>query len=592
PLYRLTPLIRSVFLPAVLCSPLSSPMTYPPLLLLLPLLVRLADGNHGKSSVQLDNHRVDVSWHTDYEQQTILFRYESPDLAKAKWWLLGFSDHGEFNVSDHCLFDVETRLLWDGFVNSRFEMSRDRQQDCQLEAVTNISFSFRRKFVTCDPKDYAIEVGTNQLIVACSSVATTNFSSPAITAQLTYGLLIVKQHDDSVPNEPDQFTIHVHADKAKVPSDVTTYWCIVQRLPAAVLQRKHHITWLWSNITKGNEHLVHHMMLFHCPSGDQQVFEGNCNDPKKPAQAKACSKVMGAISMGEGPTLYPSEVGLPIGGDGYNPWVMVEMHYNNPPRTAGQVDSSGFDIVLTPHLRPHDAGIMEIGVIYGDANSIPPHQAAFEMTGFCTADCTEKFPEDGINVFYTQMHAHLWFKKLWNSLYRNGVKVVEFNRDAHYSPHWQHILRLDPMMNVRRGDVMATTCVADTRKTNDVVLGGYGIEDEMCISYLYYYPAMDIEMCKSAVSNETLHRFFKQKGVKDGSMTIAQKYKSVEWDDENVRDLSELFATAPVNQHCYRSDGSTFEGHPTNWSRIDHPHITYGAYDKARAREECQALND
>lgn len=567
-------------------------MSLAPLFLVL-LLWALLDPTtpDGAVSVQLDTHRVDVSWQTDYEQQTILFRYAAP-LGSAKWWALGFSDHGEFNVSDHCLFDVESRQLWDGFVNSRFEMSRDRQQDCQLEDATNSSFSFRRKFTTCDPKDYAIEVGTNQLIVACSSsAAANNFSSPAITAQIAYGLLIVKPHEEAQPREPDQFTIHVHADKAKVPDDVTTYWCIVQRLPAAVLKRKHHVTWLWSNITHGNEHLVHHMMLFHCPSGDQQAFEGNCNDPAKPPQAKACSKVIGAISMGEGPTRYPAEVGLPIGGADYNPWVMVELHWNNPPRTAGQTDSSGFDIVLTPNLRPHDAGIMEIGVIYGDANSIPPHQAHFEMTGYCTADCTDKFPDDGINVFYTQMHAHLWFKKLWNSLYRDGVKVREFNRDDHYSPHWQHILHLEPALNVRRGDVMATTCVADTRKTKDVILGGYGIGDEMCISYLYYYPATEIEMCKSAVSNDTLHRFFKQKGVKEGSLTIAQKYQAVQWDEENVRDLSELFATAPVNQHCYRADGSTFEGHPTNWSRIDHPHFTYGAFDKMRARQECQALN-
>ncbi|GMR33905.1 hypothetical protein PMAYCL1PPCAC_04100, partial [Pristionchus mayeri] len=536
--------------------------------------------------------QVDVSWQPDYEQQTIRFHYESADLANVKWWILGFSDHGEFNVSDHCLFDVETRQLWDGFVNSRFEMSRDRQQDCHLEAVTNTSFSFRRKFATCDPKDYAIEVGTNQLILACSSTATANFSSPAVTAQIAYGLLIVPKHDDAMPEEPDQFTIHVHADRAKVPAEVTTYWCIIQRLPEAVLNRKHHVTWLWSNVTKGNEHLVHHMMLFHCPTGNQQEFEGYCNDPAKPPEAKACSKVIGAISMGEGPVLYPPEVGLPIGGAGYNPYVMVELHWNNPAKRAGQVDSSGFDVVVTPNLRPNDAGIMEIGVIYGDANSIPPHQAHFEMSGYCTADCTEKFPEEGINVFYSQLHAHLAFRKLWNSLYRDGVKVSEFNRDNHYSPHWQHLLSHEPALNVRRGDVMATTCIADTRKMNNVVLGGYGIEDEMCISYLYYYPATDIEMCKSAVSNETLHRFFKQKGIKDGSMTISQKYKAVEWDDENVRDLSELFATAPLNQHCYRSDGSTFPGHPTNWSRIEHPHFTYGAYDKMRAREECQALND
>ena len=51
------------------------------------------------------------------------------------------------------------------------------------------------------------------------------------------------------------------------------------------------------------------------------------------------------------PMVYPPEAGLPIGGRGYNPWVMVELHWNNVPKTAGMRDSSGFTLVATPNLR-------------------------------------------------------------------------------------------------------------------------------------------------------------------------------------------------------------------------------------------------
>ncbi|VDN20832.1 unnamed protein product [Gongylonema pulchrum] len=40
--------------------------------------------------------------------------------------------------------------------------------------------------------------------------------------------------------------------------------------------------------------------------------------------------------------------------------------------------------------------------------------------------------------------------------------------------------------------------------------GGYGIEDEMCVNYIHYYPAASIEVCKSAVDNTTLRKFFKK----------------------------------------------------------------------------------
>ena len=42
---------------------------------------------------------------------------------------------------------------------------------------------------------------------------------------------------------------------------------------------------------------------------------------------------------------------MPLGGEGFNPWVMVELHYNNVPQDSGLRDSSGFDFIVTPHLR-------------------------------------------------------------------------------------------------------------------------------------------------------------------------------------------------------------------------------------------------
>ncbi|KAK6061776.1 copper type II ascorbate-dependent monooxygenase domain protein [Cooperia oncophora] len=39
-------------------------------------------------------------------------------------------------------------------------------------------------------------------------------------------------------------------------------------------------------------------------------------------------------------------------------------------------------------------------------------------------------------------------------------------------------------------------------------IGGYAIEEEMCVNYLYYFPASEVEVCKSAVDNETLNSYF------------------------------------------------------------------------------------
>lgn len=149
--------------------------------------------------------------------------------------------------------------------------------------------------------------------------------------------------------------------------------------------------------------------------------------------------------------------------------------------------------MYTDQLRQFDAGIVELGLIYSDANSIPPGQAVFPLTGHCVSECTQKFPLNGIHIFATQLHAHLTGRKLFTSHYRNGVKIGEINRDNHYSPHWQVVRFLPQHINVLPGDVLSTTCVYDTSKRTNWTWvnilgfltikfqGGYEIENEMCV---------------------------------------------------------------------------------------------------------------
>lgn len=59
--------------------------------------------------------------------------------------------------------------------------------------------------------------------------------------------------------------------------------------------------------------------------------------------------------MGAAKFTYPKEVGLPFGGSNYNPYIRIEIHYNNPNEVAGVVDSSGMRIKYVDKLRKYDA---------------------------------------------------------------------------------------------------------------------------------------------------------------------------------------------------------------------------------------------
>lgn len=78
--------------------------------------------------------------------------------------------------------------------------------------------------------------------------------------------------------------------------------------------------------------------------------------------------------MGADAFIYPKEAGLSVGGELFNQYIMLEVHYNNPERIKGTVDSSGIEFYLTKTLRKYDAGVIELGLEYTDKMAIPPHQ--------------------------------------------------------------------------------------------------------------------------------------------------------------------------------------------------------------------------
>lgn len=139
-----------------------------------------------------------------------------------------------------------------------------------------------------------------------------------------------------ISEHQDAWNFRILNTQVKVPPVETLYWCQVFRIPEKITQAKHHVIQFGSYIQKGNEDLVHHMEVFHCLTDSKVVipsYAGPCN--AAPPELSVCSRVIGAWAMGAEPLKYPLEAGLPIGGEDFNPYLRLEMHYNNPGLRAG-----------------------------------------------------------------------------------------------------------------------------------------------------------------------------------------------------------------------------------------------------------------
>lgn len=61
-------------------------------------------------------------------------------------------------------------------------------------------------------------------------------------------------------------------------------------------------------IQKGNEHLVHHMEVFHCeapPNEALPLYAGPCFGENRPNATKVCKRVIAAWAMGAKAFSYP-----------------------------------------------------------------------------------------------------------------------------------------------------------------------------------------------------------------------------------------------------------------------------------------------
>ncbi|VDK81422.1 unnamed protein product [Cylicostephanus goldi] len=190
-----------------------------------------------KLSVPLGLTTVHLDWKTDYADQSVLF-YVAQEAVPLGYIIIGFSDHGSYNNSDVCIY--KEGKLRDGYIDGNFQIHFDRSQDCQLEKKQSNRFTFRRRFATCDTRDFAFETGTTQFIIAGGFEFTSDFKSDHVMKEMRFAVLIDRD-DAAAPPEPDGIHFRVLADDALIPNVVTTYWCIIERIPAELSNRKHHI---------------------------------------------------------------------------------------------------------------------------------------------------------------------------------------------------------------------------------------------------------------------------------------------------------------------------------------------------------------
>uniref|UniRef100_F6Q3G1 Dopamine beta-hydroxylase n=1 Tax=Ciona intestinalis TaxID=7719 RepID=F6Q3G1_CIOIN len=504
---------------------------------------------------------MNLQWDLNYTTSSINMTIEVRNIMLGGSYSFGFGFSDDENMGDGDLIVVRvTRTsvaIKDCWLYTNGKVVEDSKHSYKLlgyqysNGVWNIKVE--RKFQTCDGEDYQLDNGTTNVFVVFPipnncilSINGNGCNLSEATKTLTRVQLLKADYRD-IPLEPNHKSFSIIAPNITIPTSQTSYVCSIQKLPK--FRTKVHAIGFESVIA--NPGLVHHIEVFMCDANDKYIpqYVGLC-DGREVTDAMTCSHVVAAWAFGADPFYYPREAGMAFGVKTASSYVRLEVHYNNPMHIRGLVDGSGIRFHFTENLRPHDLGIMEVGVIYSANMAIPPGQKSFKWSGECPGSCTQAdaIASAGIDII-------------------KGLEVFtnEYRK-----------LRL--FIHIFQGDSLITTCTFNTENRSNITLGGLGLHEEMCVDYIYYYPATNLEVCKSSISSQALEMYFKliklnklrdKLSIKNRSLGIPRprnsrplhhEYDVIKWGNSAVRSLRQLYRFAPMQVNCLRSNGESYPG--------------------------------
>jgi hypothetical protein len=372
-----------------------------------------------------------------------------------------------------------------------------------------LSMTFRRKLNTGDnEEDMQIAKGEQLSVLFAYKNGNSYLSRHD---EMTSALLVLNPNtnqdvqwlNNSYVNDDSILKMRVAIKSKVVPrKKATNYYCQYFNIKKAISEvtklpedTSYHA--LAFHAFNDNPEILHHTLIYFCDArlvpmiSSQEGFDEDsfdCHGSMPPG----CYEPLAIYAVGGNDVVFPPEAG-PMWGTNASQIVMLENHYEIPIKLLEEnsnvdiVDRSGYDVYFTNNLRQYDVGL----IMYGPelySIKIPAKNNNFLIQDYCPSTCTEKYMSDqGINAFAYALHGHSVLRDITQSvIYPDGTEEsFDYN---HYDFNKQKLFYYNTHKKFTKNDKMKLNCYYNTMGKSDVTLGGDGTKEEMCFSFIYYYP--------------------------------------------------------------------------------------------------------
>uniref|UniRef100_A0A1I8P9N5 DOMON domain-containing protein n=1 Tax=Stomoxys calcitrans TaxID=35570 RepID=A0A1I8P9N5_STOCA len=404
----------------------------------------------------------------------------------------------------------------------------DPSQDYSLmkgyENSTHTVLRFRRKLNTCDNQhDIAITNNTMRVMFmyhdedpSRGSSTPSALPNPLESWRPYRSVLLLQKPLTVLPRyEPSARILELRNQDVELPyGDDSQFWCTMFKLDK--LDRKYHII-KYEPIfdSSWSYHYLQHITLYECQGNNIQLEEMSRGGGQLCMGAHSlqlgCNAIVASWTRGSEGFVFPAEAGYPLESK-HNKYYLMETHYNNlnaefePYQSHRMTDSSGLKIVFTQDLRPHDAGVLSVGMDPNWRHIIPPGQERVISQGHCMEDCTgSAFSQEGINIFAVMMRTHQIGREVKLRQIRQNEELVPIAHDSNIDPNYQDFRRLSHPVRSMPGDRLVAECIYDSSSRKAITLGGLTMKEESCTVLTLYYPRQkSLTTCHSLPSLPTV----------------------------------------------------------------------------------------
>ena len=203
-------------------------------------------------------------------------------------------------------------------------------------------------------------------------------------------------------------------------------------------------------------------------------------------------------AAGVQPFAFPQNTGFLMGKTATFKGLNMNTHFDNPTNIAGLEDNSGIRLfyVEKEHFREHEVGIIQVGDPRVLLSTLEPELpiGASRLSISCPGSCTDNYLTKPITLISAQLHMHAVGDAI-RVEHTRGDQILHTFKTEYYDYAFQDIVPTSEAAGVvvQPGDGFNIECAY---KTDEQVNFGPTSSDEMCISFIMYYPKLsDIDEC-------------------------------------------------------------------------------------------------